>query len=61
MKCPTCGSEVPDRYARCADCGAETTQLDHGQIIYCASCGGKRKAKQRAAIKTKAVKPKEDK
>ena len=67
MICPTCGSEVPDINAMCADCGKETKQLEQGGTVYCAQCGGKRKAKQRAkaarakAKEHKAVKPKEDK
>ena len=69
MKCPTCGSEVPDIHAKCADCGKETRQLEQGGTVYCAQCGGKRKAKQRKAAQrkaaraaeNKAVKPVEDK
>ena len=66
MKCPTCGSEVPEIRAKCAGgCGKETNQLEQGKPVYCGSCGGKRKAKQRAkaarAKEAKAVKPKEDK
>ena len=65
MKCPTCGSEVPDIRAKCAGgCGKETNQLEQGQTVYCAQCGGKRKNKQRKAAQRKAdkaVKPVEDK
>ena len=64
MKCPTCGSIVPDIKAKCADCGAETDQFEHGKPVYCGSCGGKRKARQRKAAKRKedkAVKAVEDK
>ena len=65
MKCPTCGSEVPEIRAKCADCKKETKQLEQGKVVYCGSCGGKRKAKQRAkaarAAANKAVKPVEDK
>ena len=73
MKCPFCGQEMPERFAKCADCGAQTKQLDQGQVIYCPPCGGKRKAKARAKAlrqaqdkaarkaEDKAVKPVEDK
>ena len=73
MKCPTCGSEVPEILAKCADCGEKTKQPELGKPVYCGSCGGKRKAKQRAkalrqaqdkaarAAANKAVKPVEDK
>ena len=65
MKCPKCGQEMPDQYAKCADCGKETPELDQGQTVYCASCGGKRRARAlaKAARKAedKAVKPAEDK
>jgi len=56
---------MPDQYAKCADCGKETPELDQGQTVYCASCGGKRRAKQQAKAAKKAadkaVKPAEDK
>ena len=64
MKCPTCGSIVPDIHAMCADCGKETDQFEQGKPVRCGSCGGKRKAKQRKAAQRKAdkaVKPVEDK
>ena len=64
MKCPTCGSEVPEIRAKCADCGKETRQPELGKAVYCGGCGGKRKAKQRKAAQRKAdkaVKPVEDK
>ena len=66
MKCPTCGSIVPDIKAKCADCGKETDQLYQGENkpVYCGGCGGKREAKQRKAAKRKedkAVKAAEDK
>lgn len=66
MKCPTCGSIVPDRYAKCEDCGKLTPQLYYeGQTVLCGRCGGKRRAARLAkAAKpraNKAVKPVEDK
>lgn len=66
MKCPTCGSIVPDVHARCADCGKETNQFEQGKLVYCGSCGGKRKLKARASKArkpkaSKAVRPVEDK
>ena len=65
MKCPRCRNEAPELKALCADCGKETRQLEQGGIVYCPTCGGKRKAKQRAkaarAAENKAVKPVEDK
>ena len=57
MKCPTCGSEIPDKFAKCADCKKLTRQLDQGKKVYCPTCAGKRKL----AGRQKAVKAKEDK
>lgn len=66
MKCPTCGSIVPDRYAKCEDCGKITLQLYvEGTTVLCGRCGGKARAARLAkALKSKenkAVKPVSDK
>jgi len=61
MKCSKCGSEIPDVYAKCADCKRPTNQLDNGKKVYCGLCGGKRKAKDRAEAAAKAIKAKSDK
>ena len=65
MKCPLCRSIVPEIYAKCADCGKETLEIEQGQTVYHSACSGKRRARRLAkALKpktTKALRPTQDK